>query len=107
MLQEKSFIFHGRDRNGYGKHSNIGLVEYKLRIGCLPFVSASPQNEMLTLDAFSGNDELYFMGQGPNEPLKKSVLLSSSSETVLYQTYPVLFDYQSVIGLEIIPYGPL
>lgn len=103
IAQEKSFISHGRDRNGYGRHSNIGLAEYKLRIGCLPFVSTSPQNELLTLDTFSGNDELYFLGQEPDEQMKQAFLLSAHSEISLRQMYPMLFEYQSVIGLEIIP----
>lgn len=56
---QKQLISHGKDRNGYGKTSNIGLAIFKISLGYKPYLPKKYTIE--TLDTESINcDSLYF-----------------------------------------------
>ena len=55
----KQLMSHGKDRNGYGKNSNIGLAIFKISLGYKPYLPKKYQDESLDTDTIF-SDCLYF-----------------------------------------------
>lgn len=101
----KETIVHGRDRNKYGVNSSIGLAEYKIRIGCVPYISASPENEFhLLADLKPTKDTLVFLGNRAGEEIKDGVLFSIFSREELQKKYGSLLK-QTTIPITILSEG--
>lgn len=94
----KTHIRHGKDRNAYGLHSNIGLAEYKMRLGCKPYISKAPDNELLGFPVdCTGEDALFFLGSEPGQRMTDAVLVSDLPKTLLREKYPVLMAENNTI----------
>src|SRR3989339_475674 len=93
----KEFISHGRDLNAFGFKYNIGLAIFKLSLGCIPFVSISDNNEILTLSQFPDNkDILLFIGKDIDSQINQMILLSKQSEDNLREKYKELFNNSAI-----------
>lgn len=94
----KTHIRHGKDRNAYGLHSNIGLAEYKMRLGCKPYISKAPDNEILPFPVdCKGEDALFFLGSESGQRMNEAILVSDLSSDDLRVKYPVLMAQDSDI----------
>ncbi|MFN3692644.1 MAG: hypothetical protein ACK4SL_00920 [Candidatus Paceibacteria bacterium] len=56
----KKYISHGKDRNGYGKHSSIGLALFKIALGYKPYLPKDFEALEFTESEIDG-DSLYFV----------------------------------------------
>lgn len=90
-------IGHGTDRNIYGYHSNIGLVAFKLQIGCQPFipttrVSTGEPNQILTTIPIFDEDMFIFLGHTHEVNITQAALISPKPEEELKKKFPILFS---------------
>lgn len=94
----KSTIIHGRDRNPYGLNAAIGLADYKLRVGALPFVSTSAHNKFQTIDTLldAGENVLVFLGEEPGQPITKALLFIVSDAADVERRYAGLIKQTRV-----------
>lgn len=88
----KHYLRHGKDRNAYGLHSNIGLAEYKLRLGCDPWVSQSEDTTLLPVPpSCEGTDALFFLHATKDKvPMREALLVSDKSTEELLTAFPTL-----------------
>lgn len=94
---DKFTITHGRDRNPFGLNSAIGLADYKLRIGSVPYVSKSKENEFHRLKEYTHDeDSLIFLGTEPAQRITKAVLLYQSNSPAREKNYISLFKQPMV-----------
>jgi hypothetical protein len=64
---------HGRDRNLYGRHAAIGLAEYKLNVGCVPY--AAPNAEFREVSEVPRDEDVVvFVGSKPREKITAAIL---------------------------------
>jgi hypothetical protein len=90
-------IFHGMDRNPYGFYSNIGLGLFKMRTGCVPF---APKAEKITfkntIDYRSKEDICLWLGDTPETPITKAILITKRTPEEAQKEYKPLFLLQGV-----------
>lgn len=105
---EKKFIKHGKDRNAYGLHSNIGLAQYKMRLGCDPWVSKTPENVLLEVPALcEGTDALFFLSSELRGRMVEGILVSDQSQEELVSLYPTLLNPDSRCKIHLVRHGDL
>lgn len=93
----KKTIIHGRDHNVYGLHSAIGLVEYKIRIGCVPYVSKFIENNFHDVKEINPTEDTFvFLGNGIGRQITEGILFSTHSPEITTQKYNVLFSQTTV-----------
>ncbi len=127
---DKHMIFHGRDRNLYGLHSDIGVAEFKLHSGCAPYVSKHENQtffsrtvgddfgtQIQTIEGthfileqnFNKSKEavLIFLGEKSEEKIKNALLFVKNKNEELLKKYNYLFKNPNftteVIEIEKIP----
>ncbi len=112
---KKSFFIHGRDRNLYGLHSDIGLTQYKLMVGAVPYVSLHENQIFFSRQKndFSGTNiqiiegatspiieqdfsksqgaVLVFLGSEKDTPIKKALLFVKNKDEELLKKCDHLF----------------
>lgn len=98
----KEKIIHGRDRNPYGENSGLGVAEFKLSLGLIPYVSKSPRNQFRAdTKPDPKNDTLVLLGEKSGERIEKAILLSHSPATTT-EKYSGLF-HQKTIAMTLQP----
>lgn len=98
--EKKEYMSHGKDRNRYGLYSSIGLAQFKMSIGCLPYVEEKTEiYKNVSFESSVNTDVLVFLGDTINERITQAILFSSQDETTAKKAYPELWR---VDGLEII-----
>jgi hypothetical protein len=87
------YITHGTDRNSYGTALSIGLADYKIRIGGIPYIPEVPyrihKEKNIEWDQQTTQYILLWPDQG--KKITKAFLLSKESETNLKLKYAALF----------------
>lgn len=76
----KQRIIHGKDRNPYGLHSNIGLAAFKLSVGCQPMKSKVYELRELDTEALQ-TDALVLEYPGDTEDKITKAYLVVTKET--------------------------
>lgn len=90
----KSFISHGKDRNGYGKTSSIGLATFKISLGYKPYLPKKfIFEEINTADIYC--DSLYFVSQTNSTELKGNLFTSAKSK----EKWARLDSYKESVGI--------
>lgn len=98
---KKKHISLGKDRNLYGLHSAIGLAMYKLRLGAVPYVSASADNAfVIEFNWDEKSDVLIFLGKEKGSIINKALLLSTNIQDS-QKRYGLLFG-QKQCEIEVI-----
>ena len=98
----KKTIVHGRDRNPYGLNSAIGLAEYKLKIGCAPFVSSAPVVTFKKLAELPAHQEaLVFLGTEKERTITQARLISERALEEQQRVYGILFK-QTTVAIEVV-----
>jgi len=94
---QKHGIVHGKDRNPYGINSAIGLAEYKLKVGCAPWVSQSEAVVFSDATELRADQEaLVFLGKEKGIKITEAILFSDRSPEELHKIYGVLFSQSAV-----------
>lgn len=111
--EKKTDITHGRDRNLYGLHSDIGLAQFKLLVGCAPYISNNQQvifsrekndfegasvkilegTDPLLLQNIQGSKEcvLMFLGSESNAKIEKAILYTRNTDPEFLKKHNYLF----------------
>lgn len=85
-------ISHGVDRNPYGFYSNIGLALFKIRSGERPVVAT--KNKITFSDIISYRSEediLIWLGDTPETPITKAILITKLPFEEAKEKYKPLF----------------
>lgn len=90
----KKFISHGKDRNGYGKTSSIGLATFKISLGYKPYL---PKKFILVeLDTNTIEcDSLYFVSQNESSELQGNLFTTATTK----ETWSRLDSYQESVSI--------
>jgi hypothetical protein len=105
-IEKKAFNYVvGKDRNCYGQNAKIGLAQYKLNIGALPYISKSA--DMIELDADTYKPEvdslIFYTDILDQNFLNKALLYTNLSASEIKNKYGALFK-QVKIEFQIINY---
>lgn len=93
----KKKISHGRDINVYGQNSDIGLADYKLRIGATPYASLTPRNEFKDVTTLHVTDDtLVLLATERSQRVSQAVLYSRLDETAAAEKYNGLLKQKLV-----------
>ncbi len=131
--QQIHTLFHGKDKNGYGLQSSIGLALFKFQTACRPFISGTKppgiyQRELYDLKGsslafISSKDDtlhpdpvinyditqsnigvLYFLGTNSGEYINNAILyIPKEQEEILKKKYELLYK-QPFVQIETILY---
>lgn len=115
---KKQRVIHGRDRNLYGLHSDIGLVQFKLTAAGIPHVSKH-ENQIIfsrekndftgtTLESTQEKDPVLqqnfrlskeavfvFLGSEPGERIQKAILYVQKKDEETLKKYNYLFKNEN------------
>lgn len=75
--QDKKTIIHGKDRNPYGKHSNIGLAIFKLSVGCQPKKSRQFEIQEIDTDTLDSDTLIFEYPGNLQQDITKAYLVVS------------------------------
>lgn len=84
----------GKDRNVYGSNLNIGLAQYKLSIGALPYVSKNA--EILEFDTdqqFDQDKLIFYTDRNEQKRLDKVLLITNLTEAEIKNKYNVFLKH--------------
>jgi hypothetical protein len=88
IMTHCKFLYHGRDRNCYGKFSQIGLARFKLQLGLQPVASKSTESRFFTDFSWNGVSEvLIFEGEEKGGNITNAKLLAYNNSTLVAHTY--------------------
>lgn len=91
----KKVISHGKDRNGYGKTSSIGLATFKISLGYKPYVPKKfILEEINTLDIRC--DSLYFITQTGSTELTGKLFTTAETK----EQWARLDSYQEIVSID-------
>jgi hypothetical protein len=91
----RKFISHGKDRNGYGKTSSIGLAIFKVSLGYKPYLPK--KFNYIELDTnLIDCDSLYFAPQASQVPLHGYLFASKETK----EKWSRLNSYKDTVSIE-------
>lgn len=95
----KEILIHGKDRNPYGLHSNIGLAIFKLSIGCYPRVPK--KFELCTTDTTQMTDDAFILEypQDGSEVITKAYLITKRSH---FDKWLQVTKYPETLSVEVL-----
>lgn len=91
---QKTYISHGKDRNVYGVHCDLGLARFKLSIGCVPYVPADNTLWKEEVDANKEKVVFIFLGEDVDTPVQESILITTKTEEESRAAYPELWKHE-------------
>lgn len=102
LMQEKTKLVHGQDRNPYGVNSNIGLAIFKLAVGCSAMTP--PTHEKCELETDSLNtDALVLQYPDQGRHITKAVLVATEHTQ---ERYTQIHNYSHRLQVDVITRDP-
>jgi hypothetical protein len=125
---KKRRVIHGRDRNLYGLHSDVGLVQFKLSAAGIPHISTHENQIIFSREKndFKGNTLVHeegkeavlqqnfhlskeavfvFLGTEPGQKIKQAILYVQKKDEETLKKYNYLFKNEN-FSTEIIEIKP-
>lgn len=80
----KMYVSHGVDRNPYGLNANIGLAQFKLRVGCFPLLTKDCESRELAIEEQTDNILVLELPEKGEERIRCAHLVVREEEKDVY-----------------------